>query len=948
MLTLLLTSMLTLAFNIQPVRAEPKTWYVDDDGPADFNLIQETINAANQGDTIFVKTGTYLENVFVNKNNLTLTGENKEATIIDGGGVGHVVRVQANSVIIDSFTIRNGNDGIFLDGSDDTTIIGNSIFYNQYAGILLGWGSNGNAIFANSITSNSYAGIDMRQSFNNTIWSNYISNGNKGIVIMDSDNSCNIVSSNTLFNNTYSLYLAASSGIAFYHNNFFKKDTQVIAGYANIWDDGYPSGGNYWSDYNGTDLYCGPYQNEAGSDGIGDIPYKIDPWVHDRYPLMNPWTQPQHDLVTSLLTPRFVRLGSSTSLNAILRNGGLSDEINLEFLLIINGSIVDSRTVPLLKVGSSYVLSYIWTPSVDGVYNVTAHAVSLPTETFISNNQKTTLVIVAPAIHVPEHFQTIQEAVDAATSGDSILVSAGTYFEHVRIVKESLTLIGESIENTIIDGNGTGTAVTMWHAPDVTINGFTIQNSGAGIYLDTSPYNNITGNTISNNLNGITLSFSHDAILLGNTVINNTSCGIILDFSAGSTLRSNSISNNRYNLVVESPGSYAWSISEWIYDIDTSNTVDGKPVYYWVNRNDTQIPDNAGYIAVINSTRIIVENVTLTNNGQGILFFYTSDSTIANATITNNQHGIVLSYSWNNKIMQNKITNSGGEGIELVVSHFNTIENNSVLDNGLKGIVVFEGSTSNNIIENVIANNAGGVSIEGGSGNNIVENIITNSSGVFIMGSGDNIIKNTIINNNVGNGIFMWPGSDSNITGNIIMNSEYGIYLGGGSQNNKIYENSIINNKFGIYMAHINNIVYHNNFVNNEKQAYNHYLGFKNTWDDGYPSGGNYWSDYAGVDLFTGSYQNMTGSDGIGDTPNTIDENNVDDYPLMTPWIAASPGDINRDGEVDMKDVATAAMAFGSYAGHPRWNPVADENRDGKIDLRDIALVAKNFGKTYP
>ena len=60
--------------------------------------------------------------------------------------------------------------------------------------------------------------------------------------------------------------------------------------------------------------------------------------------------------------------------------------------------------------------------------------------------------------------------------------------------------------------------------------------------------------------------------------------------------------------------------------------------------------------------------------------------------------------------------------------------------------------------------------------------------------------------------------------------------------------------------------------------------GYANFWDDGYPSGGNYWSDYTGVDLFSGSYQNETGSDGIGDAPYIIDENNVDRYPLMGPF----------------------------------------------------------------
>jgi len=58
----------------------------------------------------------------------------------------------------------------------------------------------------------------------------------------------------------------------------------------NVWDDGYPSGGNYWSNYNGTDLYSGPYQNETGSDGIGDTPYTIDANDTDNFPIVNSWT----------------------------------------------------------------------------------------------------------------------------------------------------------------------------------------------------------------------------------------------------------------------------------------------------------------------------------------------------------------------------------------------------------------------------------------------------------------------------------------------------------------------------------------------------------------------------------------------------------------------------------------------------------------------------------
>lgn len=58
-----------------------------------------------------------------------------------------------------------------------------------------------------------------------------------------------------------------------------------------------------------------------------------------------------------------------------------------------------------------------------------------------------------------------------------------------------------------------------------------------------------------------------------------------------------------------------------------------------------------------------------------------------------------------------------------------------------------------------------------------------------------------------------------------------------------------------------------------------------------------------------------------------------------------SPYDITRDGKIDIRDVATVAHAFGSYPGHPRWNPDADVNDDGKVDIKDVALVAAHFGQ---
>ncbi len=98
-----------------------------------------------------------------------------------------------------------------------------------------------------------------------------------------------------------------------------------------------------------------------------------------------------------------------------------------------------------------------------------------------------------------------------------------------------------------------------------------------------------------------------------------------------------------------------------------------------------------------------------------------------------------------------------------------------------------------------------------------------------------------------------------------------------------IARNNLMQNcSYGIYLQNsANNLIYHNNFINNTIQAYVT-PNYNNTWDNGYPSGGNYWSDYNGTDSFSGPYQNVAGSDGIGDTPYEINENNTDRYPLVT------------------------------------------------------------------
>lgn len=193
-------------------------------------------------------------------------------------------------------------------------------------------------------------------------------------------------------------------------------------------------------------------------------------------------------------------------------------------------------------------------------------------------------------IVVPDGFESIQAGILAAKDGDTIIVKAGVYHECL-VIDKSLTLIGE--HGAIIQGNGKGHTVEIT-AYRVTLIGFTINGSckspWSGIYIH-STCTNITGNIIMNHY-----------------------CGIRIYDSSYTFLRNNSITSNRFNLWV-----WGLYLQHFIHDIDSSNTVNGKPVCYWINKQNEQVPSDAGYVAVINSSNIAVRGLTLTDNGEGIL-----------------------------------------------------------------------------------------------------------------------------------------------------------------------------------------------------------------------------------------------------------------------------------------------------------------------------------------
>jgi len=330
----LLSCFLYVSFNLIEVKAPDGLPVHNINTGIDYATIQEAISAAEtlDGHTILVDSGIYYEHVTINKS-VSLLDENEGTPIIDGGGTGTAITITVNTVVVSGFIIKNSKIGIYLNWSSYNVIHENNITNNSWGDVLLDSSSNNN-LSANNIT-NSWLGIVLRHSNNNSMTENSITNNYHGVLFSDSSNntlvgnnmvanegksisfnsasnntivgntmvgsnqdgiyfafsSYNVVAENNVLDNACGIYLSESANNSIYHNNFVSKVYDVhiynAHGYTvNVWDNGYPSGGNYYSDYAGNDKYGGSANEETGSDGIGDQPYLIEGDTQDKYPLM--------------------------------------------------------------------------------------------------------------------------------------------------------------------------------------------------------------------------------------------------------------------------------------------------------------------------------------------------------------------------------------------------------------------------------------------------------------------------------------------------------------------------------------------------------------------------------------------------------------------------------------------------------------------------------------
>jgi parallel beta-helix repeat protein len=360
-----------------------------------------------------------------------------------------------------------------------------------------------------------------------------------------------------------------------------------------------------------------------------------------------------------------------------------------------------------------------------------------------------------------------------------------------------------------------------------------------------------------------------------------------------------------------------------------------------------------GTFTVAVHIRPVIGNGTIYIRADGSIEPSTANITTADNvtyTFTDNNYDEIAVQRSNIIIDGNGFTLQGsgnGNGFGLYSLNNVTIRRTNIY--GFQDAISTSMSSRNAFYGNTMTGNAGHVIELSSSFNNlIVENNLTGNSGhcIVLFGSSNNsVVGNNVVGNGVGHGVMLYDSSNNNLVKeNNFENTGDGVVLHNGSNNNTVVGNSIVgSHAWGIWLDCASNTIYHNNFIDNADQVH---CPSTNIWDNGYPSGGNYWSDYTDVDSYKGQYQNETGSDGVWDHPYVVDEDNQDKYPLTKPY-GGPAGDVDGDSDVDIYDIVQMATIYGVEYPDQRYDRLCDMDLDGDIDIFDVVIAAGNYGKNW-
>jgi parallel beta-helix repeat protein len=426
-------------------------------------------------------------------------------------------------------------------------------------------------------------------------------------------------------------------------------------------------------------------------------------------------------------------------------------------------------------------------------------------------------------------YRYIQDGINNAEPYDTVYVFNTTYHERPAI-SFPLSLMGENMETTIIDGDNSGSVVQIF-SDCVMISGFTISHGGYD-----------TDNA------GISIQAS-DCLVKENTIKSNNYYGVYVAY-CDNTLYHNNFQSNTYQA----------------FDATGENTWDDGPQCggnYWSDYSGVDVDENGigdtpyPILEETNDCYPLIHpyGSVINQNTSGI--FLTIQDAIDDYCTTHGNVIFVKSGQYNEHVCIYK---------SLVVQGKNTED--TFIDGSGTGTVVKIAADDVTLFAFTIQNSG----------------LDTHDTGIKVQAADDLIIDNVIKENYQGVLLSFCASGTLVKRNSITVNNWNGVMVEKGCTSAFITENSITDNFFagiGVSQA-TGNFIFYNTFMRNRHNAYD---DGTNIWDNGYPSGGNYWDDYTGVDRMHGSGQNILGSDGIGDTPYAIPSGvNKDRYPFMEPY----------------------------------------------------------------
>lgn len=526
--------------------AEGRTITVDDDAPdggdgslvRPYNRIQDALLASEDGDTIRVFEGIYDKNVIVNKS-VSLIGNGSTVTIIDGGGVGDVVRILADSVNMSGFSVRGSGtieSGVFIESN--YTHIFEINCSNNYNGITISQ-SSWISVRDTNCSSNDWNGIYVHRSANNHFSDNDIRFNDIGLYIFDS--SWNSYHNNTFANNREYGVRQATGTEGPCRNNTFRNNSLSNNGKMGIYiqsnthvsiDAKY----NWWGDESG------PYHEVSNPEGKGDIVSDwllFDPWIGKprtwyvdddaekggNGSLVHPFNRIQ-DAIDASQHGETIRVFEGIYEERVIVNRSVSLIGNGSEVTTINANGMDGVVVTITADNvsmSGFLITGIWAEqTIGGILVISDNnqifdnncsykhygiRVSDGSDNAISNNicymngigirfdrSSNSTIINTTCLSNDVNIQ-IASSKDCVTKHN---VCDDSVFSGIELYDSENC----SITNTICSNSGGNGGISFSRSSNITLTNNTIFGNGNGIYLrDNSKFNTAHSNNICNNRN---------------------------------------------------------------------------------------------------------------------------------------------------------------------------------------------------------------------------------------------------------------------------------------------------------------------------------------------------------------------------------------------------------------------------------------------------------------